>query len=421
MRANPAPGETKFAVMSSSLFRCCAAALIVAGWSVPRCVAADGVEMSRGEIVADAERMADAQLAQVAGSRQLDWVAAVMWLGYSDLAAISSRPDYAAAVDQFGASVAWTPRFRAKIPNHADDLCIAQTFLDAYTRKADAARLLPSEERIAAVSDYITGKELPDPPGATKTHLTWWWCDALFMAPAGHARLSAITGDRRYLDAMDEEWWRTAALLYDRQEHLFFRDISFLHKRSRHGNKIFWSRGNGWVFAGLARTLTYMPADYPSRARYVAIYREMAARLASLQREDGTWSPSLLDEAEFPDSETSGTALDCFAFAWGINHGVLDRKAYLPVIERAWAALLAARRPDGLPGYVQNVGAGPAPVSPAGTQLYATGAFLMAACQLAALAPLEIPPPPHLSSPVQPAAVASPSPSAPDSQPKPTP
>jgi rhamnogalacturonyl hydrolase YesR len=364
---------------------------------------ASAATLPRAEIVADAEAMADAQLAQLKDKDSIGWVAAVMWAGYADFSHVSGKTAYADAIDQLGAAHSWTPILTGSLPYHADDLCIAQTFLDAYARKHDPVRLHPSGLRIAAVSNHIEHNEPADAPGAKKTNLTWWWCDALFMAPAGHARMSAITGDRRYLDAMDTEWWRTSALLYDKDEHLFYRDITFLHRKAPNGKPIFWTRGNGWVFAGLARTLTYMPADYPSRPRYVQMFQEMAAKLASLQQGDGTWRPSLLDPEQYPDSEMSGTALDCFAFAWGVNHGLLDRATYMPVIGKAWAAMLAARMPNGLLGYVQGVALAPDGVSPTGTQLYATGAFLMTACQLADLAPIEIPAPPQLAAPVPPA------------------
>jgi rhamnogalacturonyl hydrolase YesR len=330
-----------------------------------------------------------------------------MWAGIADLSHLSSNGAYTKAIEQLGDEVHWTPIFEpAKAPFNADDLCICQTFLDAYVTKNEAARLAPSESRIGAVSDHIEEKESPYIAGAKDNHLTWWWCDALFMAPAGHVRLSVITHDRKYLDAMDKEWWKTADLLYDKQEHLFYRDEVFLKGRTKNGIKVFWSRGNGWVFGGLARTLRYMPADYPNRPRYEAIFKEMAAKLANLQQPDGTWRPSLLDPGEYPYSETSGTALDCFAFAWGIEQGLLDRATYLPVAAKAWAALMAARRPDGLLGYVQGVGKAPGNVMANGTQLYATGAYLMAACELSKLAPVDVPPAPQLT-----AAPATPSPS----------
>jgi rhamnogalacturonyl hydrolase YesR len=361
--------------------------------------ASAGTTLTRDQIIAEGEKVADAQLADLANMNpDINWVAGVMWAGLADFSHVSSRDTYSAAIEQMGDECQWTPRLHPNVPNHADDLCICQTFLDAYATKNDPARLLPSQKRIDAVSDYIEQDERPYSPGAKDAQLTWWWCDALFMAPASQARLSVITGNPKYLDAMDEEWWRTTDLLYDQDEHLFYRDTTFFDKKTKNGKKVFWSRGNGWVFAGLARTLTYIPADYPSRPKYINLFREMAEKFASLQQPDGTWRPSLLDPDEFPDSEMSGTALDCFAFAWGIENGILDRATYLPHAEAAWAALMASLRPDGVPGYVQNVGAAPAAVSADGTQLYATGALLMAACELSKLAPITVPSPPQLTA-----------------------
>ena len=362
--------------------------------------------LSRAQIIAQGEKVADAQLALLSGKKaEIGWVSAVMWAGYSDFSHVSANPAHAAAVEKMGDDFWWTPRFNPKLPVNADDLCICQTFLDAFAVKNDQARLGPTAQRLDAEIDHINSGELPDIPGSGKTNLTWWWCDALFMAPASLARLTAITQNPAYLNAMDKEWWKTSDLLYDKDEHLFSRDITYLSKKTKDGKKVFWSRGNGWVFAGLARTLTYIAATYPSRPRYVEQYKAMAAKLASLQQPDGAWRPSLLDPEEFPDSEMSGTALDCFAFAWGINNGILDRATYIGVAEKAWAGLLASRRADGVPGYVQQVGGGPAAVSATGTQLYATGAFLMAAGQLASLAPIDIPPPPQLTAaPAPPAA-----------------
>ena len=62
-------------------------------------------------------------------------------------------------------------------------------------------------------------------------------------------------------------------------EHLYYRDSRFLTQRDAQGRKIFWGRGNGWVFAGLARILTELPADHPSRARYEALFEQMADKI----------------------------------------------------------------------------------------------------------------------------------------------
>ena len=303
----------------------------------------------------------------------------------------------------------WTPELLAKEPNHADTLCIGMAFEGAYADARDPAAIAPLKARFDRLVDRINATA-----GEPRT-LTWSWCDALFMAPCGLARMSALTGEPKYLDAVDTEWWKTAGVLYDPREHLFYRDTKFLNKRTKNGKKIFWSRGNGWVIAGVARVLQSMPADHPTRGKYVAQYKEMAERIAALQSADGTWRSSLLDPDEFPTPETSGTAFHCYSIAWGINEGLLDRDKYLPVVARGWAALAAHLRPDGLPGYVQPKAAMPGAATPTGTEPYGTGAYLLAAVELHRLAPFDVPP--RIASPAEGASPAATQPAADGRQP----
>jgi rhamnogalacturonyl hydrolase YesR len=93
----------------------------------------------------------------------------------------------------------------------------------------------------------------------------------------------------------------------------------------------------------------------------------------------------LLDAEEFPQPETSGTAFFCFAYAWGINHGTLERDKYLPATMKAWHALVGKVAADGKLGHVQKVAAGPGEVKPDDTHEYAVGAFLLAGCEIVKL------------------------------------
>jgi unsaturated rhamnogalacturonyl hydrolase len=374
--------------------------------------------MTKEQIIADAEKMADAQLALLEKKKSLpkpDWEMGVLWAGMADFSKISQKPQYLEALIESGEKEGWKPivsypklalekRMHA---SNADDLCIGQAWLSVYEQNKNPAILEGVKERITLASDFI----LDDPAKLAEIDRrkadmrVWTWCDALFMAPAVHSHLSALTGDAKYREAMHAEWWRTSEVMYDEEEHLFFRDEwkLFPRMKTQSGNKVFWARGNGWVLGGLARVMEYLPKDDPLRPKYEEQFRQMATKLASLQRPDGTWSPSLLDFEEFPYSETSGTALNTFAMAWGINHGLLDEKIFRPVIEKAWAALLAARRPDGMLGYVQAVAHGPGPnVYAENERTYATGAFLMTAAQLVKLAPLNLPPVPTLTAAVKP-------------------
>ncbi len=65
----------------------------------------------------------------------------------------------------------------------------------------------------------------------------------------------------------------------------------------------------------------------------------MAAKIVALQQPDSSWHASLYDPVTFSTKESSGTALFCYGMAWGINHGILSKKKYLPVVEKAWGLL----------------------------------------------------------------------------------
>ncbi len=367
--------------------------------------------MSKEQVIAEGEKMADAQLAKFKrGYPKPDWEMGVFWAGIADFSKVSTKPEHFEALIRSGESEKWIPivsyeeaaKKMTRYAHNADDLCIGQAWLIAYDKTKDQKMLDPIRQRIEKASDFIEEDEanLKKEDRLKGNMRVWSWCDALFMAPSIHAHLSAITGDRKYLQAMHTEWWRASAVMYDESEHLYFRDSGkiFPMKKTKNGEKVFWARGNGWVMGGLARLLEYVPKDDSQRQRYEKQFQDMSARLAGLQRPDGTWSPSLLDLEEFPYSDSSGTALNCFAMAWGINNGVLDEKTYRPVLEKAWAALLAARREDGLLGYVQGVAHGPATVYADGSRTYGTGAFLMAAAQMSKLAPIKMTPSPKLSA-----------------------
>jgi rhamnogalacturonyl hydrolase YesR len=134
---------------------------------------------------------------------------------------------------------------------------------------------------------------------------------------------------------------------------------------------------------GIARSLDYMPKDRPSRGKYETQLREMAAAVAALQDpETGLWHSNLLDPADYPQPETSGSALITFALAWGVNHGVLDRATYLPVIVKAWRGLVGQIYADGRLGNIQQTGAAPAHYLPSSSYAYGVGAFLLAGAQV---------------------------------------
>ncbi len=202
------------------------------------------------------------------------------------------------------------------------------------------------------------------------------------MAPPVLARLYNVTGDEKYLDFLDRMWWDTTEFLFDPESKLYYRDANYKGKLNANGKKIFWARGNGWVMGGTVRVLEFLPKNHPRRARYVRLLQTMAASVRQLQGADGLWRPSLLDPLEAPVPETSSTGFFCYALAWGINQGYLDRKTYLPVVKKAWRGLVNSVRADGRLGWVQQIGMAPATVTADDNQEYGSGAFLLAGSEM---------------------------------------
>ena len=57
--------------------------------------------------------------------------------------------------------------------------------------------------------------------------------------------------------------------LYDRNEHLYYRDCSKRVLREPNGAKQFWARGNGWVLAAFPLILENLPEEYLKRDYYI--------------------------------------------------------------------------------------------------------------------------------------------------------
>lgn len=347
---------------------------------------------TRAEILPVMEKMADAQLnvAAYKDRSPVGWVAGAFYVGLSRMSHVSKEPRFRDAQLRIANANNW--EFKSEHGprgySHADDEAVGQMYIDLALATNDLSKLDTIKKQW---DEVIAGFENPTPEtrrqwsndqARDQQTLPWWWCDALFMAPAGMTRLSVVTWDRKYIDAMDKQWWVTYDKLYDKEEHLFFRDNKYPTQRTENGKKVFWSRGDGWVFAGTANVLTYMPKDYPTRPKYEQLFKEMAEKLASIQQPDGLWRGSLVDPAASPWPETSGTAFFTYGMAWGINNQLLPKAKYQAIVNKGWAALNERIRPDGLLGFVQAIGEKPAASTIDNTQAYATGAYLLAGCEM---------------------------------------
>ncbi|MGN0852556.1 MAG: glycoside hydrolase family 88 protein [Kiritimatiellia bacterium] len=329
-------------------------------------------------------KVADWMLAHPPRANHRDWTYGAFYAGLTAFGLTDPSMPYLDAVRAEGRKFGWKLEGR---PYHADSHCIGQAWLELAFHDNDPAAVLPTRRTF----DYILENPSHVPVvqksfrNLRQNYDRWCWCDALFMAPPVWARLAAYTGADRYRDFMIREFRATAAKLYDRDAHLFHRDARYLDKTTKNGKKVFWSRGCGWVFGALPLILRELPDDLRSRAYFETMFKEMAAALKNCQRLDGAWSPSLLDPGDPDLPEMSGTAFFCYGVMWGINRGLLDETEYLPVARRAWKAMCRNVSKEGKFGWVQPIGDRPdRDFGPDSTEVYAVGAYLLAASEIRA-------------------------------------
>ena len=274
---------------------------------------------------------------------------------------------------------------------HGDDQIFGTIYAGVVKRNSEVSvdALRPSlekmdkilEERSTVSLEFVEPK--PGEAGAEGTCQTrWCWADAIFMAPPAWAAISNVTGDEKYRQYAVEETDATIEYLYDPDTNLFFRDSRYFTLKTENGRGVFWSRGNGWVYAGLARFIETLPANHEARPRYEALFVEMTDALISRQREDGYWPTSLDDAALFKNPETSGTAFFGFGLAWGINKGLLKEDKHTDARNKAWLAMKDAVQPNGMVGWVQQIGKDPQLTIKDSSQLYGVGGFLLMASEM---------------------------------------
>jgi rhamnogalacturonyl hydrolase YesR len=155
-----------------------------------------------------------------------------------------------------------------------------------------------------------------------------YWIDDMFMITAVQVQTFRATGDSKYLDHAANAM---VAYLDKMQE----TNGLFFHASD---SPFFWSRGNGWMAAGLTELLRSLPEDHPQHARIMKGYRRMMASLLKYQSPGGAWR-QLIDRPESWE-ETSGTGMFTFAMVTGVKKGWLDAATYGPAARKAWLALV---------------------------------------------------------------------------------
>lgn len=321
------------------------------------------------------------------------WIQAAFYVGLTKWLEVSANEGFLEYIEQMAREHEYA--LLLDRPYHADDHTIGQTYLwlaeqtgnkEAYQPTQDLFDMIlanPPEVGLEMIEAAEHKAKSDQAHLEGNCQLRWCWADALFMAPRTWLKLSNVTGDPKYFEYADKEFWASADYLFSDEYGLIYRDSRYFDLKSDNGEPVFWGRGNGWVFAAIPLIIDDLPDNHPSRDRYVELYKKFAAGLLPLQTDDGYWPASLMDPEKVKTPEISGTGFITYGLAWGVNNGILSDENSRQVVEKGWAAIEKAVDPNGRVNWVQHVGKSPDPVKKTDSQLYGVGAVLLAASEMA--------------------------------------
>ena len=340
-------------------------------------------DLNRAAVVKAMTAAADWQLANPSSHAPYDWTQAAFYTGVMALDGVAGTPKYADAMRAMGEKNQWRPGLR---PGHADDYAVVATYAQLYVKDKDKKQLAPG----LALFDYLAMRKY-DEPLAWGNHIEsreLAWCDALFMGPPAMSAVFAATGRPQVPRS------RQQALVEDHRlpvrqgrAALLPRQPVLRASARRTGRRCSGAAATAGCSRVSPACIQDMPEDYPDRARYVALFRDMTETVAAVQGKDGYWRSSLLDPDSRPNPETSGTGFFVYGLAWGINKGILPRATYEPHVVRGWKAMVSAVHPNGMLGWVQRIGDQPGATTADTTEVYGVGALLLAGSEVYRMSP----------------------------------
>ncbi len=324
------------------------------------------------------------------------WVRSIYFEGLMALYTVAPRSRYLDYTMEWGQANNWNFN-NGNHTRNADDLCCGQTYIDLY-------RLTQNEDILGNVTRTTNNIII----GTTRTD--WTNISALQMGLPILAKMGTEKSEMRYFKAMMEYYIHlrnneAQIGLFNEIDGLWWRDCSYIPPyKEPNGESCYWSRGNGWVYAALVRSIDEIElamkniseqdkAELKNMRDYLKKdFIKMSLSLLKLQRQDGFWNVSLKDSLHYGGKELTGTALFTYGMAWGIRKNWLAPSVFLPVIIKSWNGMTTeAQRTNGSLAYIQGIGKEPSEGQPVSFDHtpepddYAYGCFLLAGSEIVKL------------------------------------
>jgi unsaturated rhamnogalacturonyl hydrolase len=265
--------------------------------------------------------------------RKITYPEVCTWYGALTYAKLSGDKKMEARLEERFKPLFGADSVLINVPNHVDFTVFGTVPLELY--------IITKDQKYLRLGKNMADRQWAPPEGNIInpnskryfdkgfTPQTRMWIDDMYMIPAVQVQAYRATKDVKYIERAAREM-----VLYldslQRPNGLFYHapDVPF-----------FWSRGNGWMAAGMSELLSSLPKNNPDRPRIMEGYKKMMESLLKYQAPNGTWR-QLIDE---PESwcETSGTGMFTFAMITGVKNGWLDKTIYGAAARKAWLGLVS--------------------------------------------------------------------------------
>ena len=204
-------------------------------------------------------------------------------------------------------------------------------------------------------ADYLTTPRTKADGVSHRTETVEMWDDTIYMISMFLLEMYRYTGDEKYLKELQKQYFLHKEKLADKKWGLWvhgydddnddYQDrcsqIGWAQMTPQRTSIEFWGRGNGWVVMALADAINTVPEKSLYFRVFATELREITKNLPKLQdKKSGLWFQLPIypkDPANF--LESSCTAMFAYGITIGLEKKVLKEKAFLPVIEKAYAGL----------------------------------------------------------------------------------
>lgn len=248
--------------------------------------------------------------------------------------------------------------------------------LEFYERTGDDTYLEAAEKQYR----YLVEETVRTEGGTVSytTEPTGLWVDSLYLMGVFLAHYGDVTDTPEAFDEATLHVRELAKHLQDPHTDLFRHE--WRETPNSYPESTLWSRGNGWVAAGILDILQYLPESHEDRDELVDVFRRLCDSVRRRQDSSGFWHHILDDPATA--LETSGTLQFAYTFEKGTQLGYLEDDAYRTAAEEAFEVCQGVVDAE---GNVRRVAVPPGgPNTPLGVTSYGQGWFLLAADVLGA-------------------------------------